>query len=77
MTSSKDAAQTPATAEAARAQAADRAAGGDGCCHKTRLRGSGCPLGWKCPYVEDWVRAVFQPLPPDEATALREVLGDE
>jgi len=22
----------------------------DGCCHKTRIKGSGCPIGRKCPY---------------------------
>jgi hypothetical protein len=22
----------------------------DGCCHKTRIKGSPCPLGWICPY---------------------------
>ena len=22
----------------------------DGCCHKTRILGAPCPLGWKCPF---------------------------
>lgn len=25
----------------------------DGCCHKTRLAGSSCPLGWVCPYITE------------------------
>lgn len=23
----------------------------DGCCHKTRLIDSPCPLGWECPHI--------------------------
>lgn len=34
-------------------QAAAIAAGGNGCCHKTRLKGSGCPIGWKCPHIKE------------------------
>lgn len=24
----------------------------DGCCHKTRLMGSLCPLGYECPFIK-------------------------
>lgn len=27
--------------------------GGDGCCHKTRLKYAPCPVGWKCPYIAE------------------------
>ena len=36
----------------AQRQAANIAAGGDGCCHKTRMVGSSCPVGWKCPFIK-------------------------
>lgn len=35
------------------AQTASIAKGGDGCCHKTRMKDSPCPIGWKCPYVKE------------------------
>jgi hypothetical protein len=38
---------------AERGQAANIAAGGDGCCHKTRLKGDLCPVGWKCPHIKE------------------------
>ena len=22
------------------------------CCHKTRIRGEGCPIGWDCPHIQ-------------------------
>lgn len=25
----------------------------DGCCHKTRIKGGSCPVGWKCPYIKE------------------------
>jgi hypothetical protein len=25
----------------------------DECCHKTRLVGAPCPIGWKCPYIPE------------------------
>lgn len=34
------------------AQTASIAKGGDGCCHKTRMKDSPCPIGWKCPYIK-------------------------
>jgi hypothetical protein len=34
-------------------QAASIAAGGDGCCHKTRVMGATCPVGWKCPFIKE------------------------
>ena len=32
-------------------QALDLAHGGDGCCHKTRIKDGPCPIGWTCPYI--------------------------
>ncbi len=27
-----------------------RASSPDGCCHRTRVRGAACPVGWACPH---------------------------
>lgn len=25
----------------------------DECCHKTRIKDGGCPIGWICPYIKE------------------------
>lgn len=28
------------------------------CCHKTRVMGSSCPIGWKCPFMKEGAESV-------------------